>query len=850
MEAGCDDTRSDASIEDPPMIRLTALGAPHLADADAAGSGRAIALAGQQPKRLALLAYLAVARPRGEQRRDTLLALLWPELDQARARSALRQALHGVRAALGAAVIDSRGMNAVAVSPGALACDVWELEEAAARGEHARVLALHQGELLAGLFVSDAPAFEQWLDAERARLRALAVAAAWALADGGDDATRWARRAVALSPCDEGAVRRAMRLLAARGDRAGALAAYEQFAAALRAELAAEPSAETEQLAHSLRHSSFPPKRESRREPVPVPILDPRFRGDDVRETDDERTTAPPRPAARTRAPLAAGLALAAAILVGVARHAPTEPPPRDPRRVAVADFVEESGRPPADPVGRIAAAELRAGLGGLGVVEVLAAPEPLAGEAVPASPRAGTAVRGVVRRDADSLQYRAEVVDVAAGTVVQTVDSRWAPAAAPARALASLRDGVQAAVGTALYPGWSGAIGRPTSYAAYRAFVDGMERIRREEHDSAAAAFDRAFAADSGFTVAALLAASEHRQLRRRERAESLVARVAARRDSLAPLDRRLLEWMTATLGDDQLGAVAAMREVVALAPHAELARLQLAIDALHAARPSEAAAALRAIDADGDFPRGRASYWATWAETLHALGRHDRELAVVRDGLARHPQLRVLVDYELRALAALGRVDELRRRADALLALPHPDGVTPGETVRRVAGELRAHGDSAAARALLARLLAWYAAHPAPHADLTARAARARALYVAGDLAAARAAYDSLLSELPRCLGCVGALGLVAARAGDRAAALRHDAALAASPSRPMHGTPAYWRARIAAALGDRARAAALLTAAFADGTELEALAHVDLDLGPLDPAAVYRQYAGGGR
>jgi hypothetical protein len=63
-------------------------------------------------------------------------------------------------------------------------------------------------------------------------------------------------------------------------------------------------------------------------------------------------------------------------------------------------------------------------------------------------------------------------------------------------------------------------------------------------------------------------------------------------------------------------------------------------------------------------------------------------------------------------------------------------------------------------------------------------------------------------------------------------------------------MHGTPAYWRARIAAALGDRARAAALLTAAFADGTELEALAHVDLDLGPLDPAAVYRQYAGGGR
>src|SRR2546422_464487 len=35
-----------------------------------------------QPRRLALLAYLAAARPRGTHRRDSLLALFWPELDQ------------------------------------------------------------------------------------------------------------------------------------------------------------------------------------------------------------------------------------------------------------------------------------------------------------------------------------------------------------------------------------------------------------------------------------------------------------------------------------------------------------------------------------------------------------------------------------------------------------------------------------------------------------------------------------------------------------------------------------------------------------------------------------------------
>src|SRR5262245_12921902 len=40
-----------------------------------------------QPKRLALLAYLAIARPRGAHRRDALVAIFWPELDQHGARS-------------------------------------------------------------------------------------------------------------------------------------------------------------------------------------------------------------------------------------------------------------------------------------------------------------------------------------------------------------------------------------------------------------------------------------------------------------------------------------------------------------------------------------------------------------------------------------------------------------------------------------------------------------------------------------------------------------------------------------------------------------------------------------------
>src|SRR2546427_8673502 len=71
------------------MIELRMLGRLSLTGAD----GREVRGLLGQPRRLALLAYLAAASPQGFHRRDTLLALFWPELDQEHARAALRQAL-------------------------------------------------------------------------------------------------------------------------------------------------------------------------------------------------------------------------------------------------------------------------------------------------------------------------------------------------------------------------------------------------------------------------------------------------------------------------------------------------------------------------------------------------------------------------------------------------------------------------------------------------------------------------------------------------------------------------------------------------------------------------------------
>jgi hypothetical protein len=70
---------------------------------------------------------------------------------------------------------------------------------------------------------------------------------------------------------------------------------------------------------------------------------------------------------------------------------------------------------------------------------------------------------------------------------------------------------------------------------------------------------------------------------------------------------------------------------------------------------------------------------------------------------------------------------------------------------------------------------------------------------------------------------------------RAPGTAGPLRADAELAARSRTP---DPLLWRARIAAALGDRAGAATLVREAVARGYAYDGLTHADAELGPLFP------------
>ncbi|HEU5467466.1 MAG TPA: BTAD domain-containing putative transcriptional regulator, partial [Gemmatimonadales bacterium] len=226
------------------MLRLRLFGPLELSASD----GRDLRPLLAQPKRVAVLACIA-ARPAGEfVRRDSLLGLFWPELDQAAARRSLRQALHLLRTHLGPDALVSRGDEDLAVNPDQLSVDVPDFLAAAGfrRGE---ALELYRGDFLAGFFLSGGSVeFERWLEETRSSLRDTAARLSSVLAresEGTGDreqAVAWARRALSYEPESESALRRLMETLDRAGDRAGAIRAYEGFTRRLAQDLDQQPS--------------------------------------------------------------------------------------------------------------------------------------------------------------------------------------------------------------------------------------------------------------------------------------------------------------------------------------------------------------------------------------------------------------------------------------------------------------------------------------------------------------------------------------------------------------------------------------------------------------------------------
>lgn len=237
------------------MLRLSTLGSLGLTRAD----GIPIAGLLRQPKRMAVLVYLAVDQRHGSMLREAVRNVFWGDHPEPRGRRALNQALYVLRSSLGTGVIESRGEVELQVNGAALHCDAVAFDAAIESHRPLDALALYRGDFLPGLTLSDAPEFERWVESTRSRLRFRAADAAAALftaacADGSlREAIRWGRKRLELMPTDELALRELLMVFAEAGDRAAAADAYRAFARDLASYLEMTPSPETQELLQRIR---------------------------------------------------------------------------------------------------------------------------------------------------------------------------------------------------------------------------------------------------------------------------------------------------------------------------------------------------------------------------------------------------------------------------------------------------------------------------------------------------------------------------------------------------------------------------------------------------------------------
>ncbi|MES2178258.1 MAG: protein kinase [Gemmatimonadota bacterium] len=233
-------------------LRLNTFGGLRLTRSDGDLRG-----AGQQKRRLALLAVLAVAGERGVTRAK-LLGLLWPDVDEPRGRQALSQALYALRQDCGGASLTEGGED-LRLDARVLPSDVELLIAAVAAGDDQAVADLHTGPFLDGVYLNDAPDFERWVEDQRARYASVAQQSLERLAvtaDAAGDhaaAVRWWQRLAALDPLRTIGAVGLVSALARSGERTSAIRYAERYARLVREELDVEPSDDVTTLVERLR---------------------------------------------------------------------------------------------------------------------------------------------------------------------------------------------------------------------------------------------------------------------------------------------------------------------------------------------------------------------------------------------------------------------------------------------------------------------------------------------------------------------------------------------------------------------------------------------------------------------
>jgi len=561
------------------------------------------------------------------------------------------------------------------------------------------------------------------------------------------------------------------------------------------------------------------------------------------------------------------GLIALAVLVIGAVAYfifrKPGTGPALDPDLVAVAVFENQTGDSSLDPLGRMASDWISQGLSQIAGLEVVPATSvlqlsPMAkpGEKTspPLSPLqtlaeetgAGKVVSGTYYLTGGEIQFLSSITDTQKRKLLFSLEPVKGSLADRMNVIERLRQRVMGSL--AADPGysigdWKGA--HPPSYEAYQEFVLGVSS-RGSDLAKAISHLEKAVELDPGFMPAYQWLARSYSNIGQWDKAVSILGFMEQNRDKLSPEGALLFDRLKALSQGKNEESLRAVLQLQKLAPREVVYNFLAVAEEIGLNKPRQALDLFEKVE----LPESRldATWYAYWCIAHYFLGNHKKELEVVRRARKYFPDALGLMANEARALAARGKIEEVKKVIEESLLSRSSIG-TAGRVMLGAARELRLRGYQEAFRDIAGRAVEWYRGRAAgKEAAEQQRYELAVALYVSEQWEEAGALIEKLRSEKPDDIDYLGYGGALAARRGNKEEALRISEELKRIDRPYTFGAQTYWRARIAALLGMKEEAVELLRQSFAQGNyymdDKGVFIIQTADLGPLRDYAPFKE------
>jgi len=434
---------------------------------------------------------------------------------------------------------------------------------------------------------------------------------------------------------------------------------------------------------------------------------------------------------------------------------------------------------------------------------------------------------------DGGKVKFNARLTETATEDLTYAFEPVVSPRTEPAAAIDTLAERLVAAVATHLLDGVDiSLMVPPSNYEAYQAFQLGADAL----HEHALEAREhlrRAVERDRGFHIARAMAVTACLKTGDLEQALEDLSVLDEQSDQMTPFEKVQLDYMHAMVEGEHGRMLVANRRMLEMAPNLSWVRFECAKELLFVNRPHEATEILEPI-LDSYLPDDySAASWPLEFMTIaqHMVGNYERELEYADRGLGRFPDVVSMYLAKVKALAAMGRTEELYRVVEEVARTQTRFG-SAGMVMARAALELRAHGFPEAGNAMATRSVEWFEEHP----SVAEESQDERNAYYFMSVLFTTGRLDRLENFIDERKPSGGVMfrGWIAARRGHRDEAMQIRDEQATEKLPPF--IRSWWRASVAAQIGDKDRAVKLLAEAFANGLEHDSSYHSNPGLEPL--------------